>query len=133
MLGVISFIPTVLLQLLLSACAQVPIVDHEFIGSLGAQGGAGFHFLNDTKTIYTRVQIESMWDDIAHPMCMTSADTIADWKDVIETLCSYSNRCSYEVQQVTANKMPIQKAGPEAQVVLSMRVFYSKLKSSTGT
>jgi len=118
---------------LLSACAQVEIKDHEFIGSLGSQGGAGFHTLNSTKTIYSFSDILTMWTDLSHPMVMTSVDTLTDWKAVIEKLCSLSNDCVYQVQQVESNKLPVQKASPEAQAVVRYHEFYARAVTSTGT
>ncbi len=84
---------------LLSACAQIPITDHEFCADMGEYGASCAH----TLTTATRDLDKTTWDQTRFGMVCESSDSFADWKSVIEKLCSISGRCSYEEQQQVQN------------------------------
>lgn len=84
--------------LLLPRCANVTIADHEFCGSLGAQGAFCAHLLtNDTRTLSLQ-QFAAYWDDLTDPKVATSISTITDWKADIENLCTDSGDCSEQME-----------------------------------
>lgn len=84
-----------LLLLVLSACANVPIIDHAFYGDFGDLGASEFHFLTQETHNYDK----PTWDKMRFGMICEEPDVFADWKSVIEKLCSISNKCTWEQQQ----------------------------------
>ena len=80
---------------LLSACADVQVKDHEFCADMGADGATCAH----TLTSATRDIDKANWDQLRFGMICESSDSFADWKAVIEQLCSVSGRCTYEEKQ----------------------------------
>ncbi len=89
--------------LLSTSCAKVKIKDSIWMGSLGESGAAEFHTLKTDKRLIDRRDWDRMWDDLSHPIICTYADTFADWKSIIEKLCSFApGKCSYEDKQKLA-------------------------------
>lgn len=89
-------ISTALLHL--SSCANVPIADAEFCGSLGSQGAYCAHLLtNDTRTM-TLQEFAAYWNDTKNPKVATSISTITAWKADIEKLCTETGSCSVQLQ-----------------------------------
>lgn len=86
------------LTLALSGCARVKIVDHVFCGDEGTIGASCFHTLTDEIQILSK----SQWDDMRFGQICTldpeghKGETFADWKAVIEKLCSVSSDCDYQ-------------------------------------
>lgn len=62
---------------------------------MGSLGASCFH----TLTTETRDVRPGAWDDERFGMVCTQAQTFADWKKVIEKLCSISGRCDYKTKQ----------------------------------
>jgi hypothetical protein len=58
-------------------------------------GAVSFHTLTTESERVSYPDWLSKWNDLQNPMVCTSSDTLADWKEVIETLCSIENRCDY--------------------------------------
>jgi hypothetical protein len=96
-----SFILTALLPL---SCARVQIVDHEFCADMGTLGAGCFHTMTDD----TRDIPKAEWDDMRFGQICTNdppgrkGETFADWKVVIEKLCSIVRRCDYETKKQLA-------------------------------
>lgn len=88
---------------LLNSCAQVPITDHEFCGSLGTQGAYCSHLLTNQSRTLTLEQFGAYWTDLNDPKVATELSTITEWKGDIEKLCTISQDCSAQIQsQVNA-------------------------------
>lgn len=93
-------VKTILVVLLaMCGCAQVPVNDSIFIGSLGVQGGALFHTLNSDSQILTLQQFGQRWNDLKDPLVCTNSSTFSQWKDDIEKLCSFENVCTTNMQE----------------------------------
>lgn len=82
-------------QVLISGCANVPIVDHAFYGDLVSDGATEFHFLTSETHDYDK----PTWDSMRGGMICEQPDVFADWKADLEKLCSISNRCTYQQKQ----------------------------------
>ena len=90
-LGLVLFIGMVL-----SACSTpVEIRDSEWYGSRGFLGADAFHTLTTDSQELSYPEWLAKWNDLDHPIVCTSSDTFADWKNVIEKLCSAKGRCKY--------------------------------------
>jgi hypothetical protein len=48
----------------------------------------------------TRDLTKAEWDSLRFGMVCTKADTFADWKSVIEKLCSKTGICDYQTKAV---------------------------------
>lgn len=84
-----------LLALFLTSCAnQVPIKNSRWFADVGSQGA----IWADTLTTDQGSVAQPQWDDMRFGMLCTEASTYADWKAVIEKLCSVSNVCTYEIK-----------------------------------
>jgi hypothetical protein len=82
------------------SCGSVTIKDSTWDGSLGGDGAAEFHTLKSDKAYLTLDEFIRKWEDLAHPMICTTVDTFADWKGIMEKLCSESpGKCKYEDQK----------------------------------
>jgi len=82
----------------------VPLKDHEWFGSLGANGAFGSHeFTSETETLNLQ-QWSAKWVDLKNPLVCTYVQTLADYKYDLETLCTDEpGVCSEQVQaKVTA-------------------------------
>lgn len=73
----------------LSGCAEVPIIDSEWVGDIGEDGGVAFHTLTDESRDIPKAD----WDLERFGMLCTKSETFADWKGVIEKLCRSTYRC----------------------------------------
>jgi hypothetical protein len=56
-----------------------------------------------TLTTETRDLDKSTWDETRFGWVCESSDSFADWKAVIEKLCSVSGRCTYQEKQLVQN------------------------------
>ena len=66
---------------------------------MGKDGAACFHTLSpDTENIP-----EPQWDQTRFGMICEDSTSFADWKKVIEELCSVSKDCSYDTTQKIEN------------------------------
>lgn len=85
---------------ILLSCANVPLTDHEFCGSLGPSGASCAHFLtNETRNMDLQ-EFAAWWDDLKDPKVATKLSTITDWKGIIEKLCNdESGVCSEDLQK----------------------------------
>jgi len=77
------------------SCQHVTIKDSEWYGSKGMLGATGFHTLTSESEKVSYPDWLTKWTDLKNPMVCTSVDNFADWKAIIETLCSLENRCDY--------------------------------------
>lgn len=90
-------------MLLSTSCAKVQLKDSTWLGSLGRDGAAEFHTLTMEKRHVPLTEFNRMWEDLSHPMVCTYVETFADWKSIIEKLCSYApGKCTYEDKQKIA-------------------------------
>jgi hypothetical protein len=62
---------------------------------MGFQGAACFHTLIEEKRDVPKDQ----WDDERFGQICEKADVFADWKSVIEKLCSLSGDCDYQTKK----------------------------------
>lgn len=93
-------VKTILVVLLaMCGCAQVPVNDSIFIGSLGVNGGALFHTLNTDSRVLTLPEFAQRWNDLSDPLVCTNSSTFAEWKSDIEKLCSFENVCTTNMQE----------------------------------
>lgn len=94
-LSALLFIGTAL-AILLNGCAQVEVKDEVLYALRGAGNGAFVaHTLNSTEASLTQPE----WDAIATGKLCMSTDAFADYKEIIEKLCSYNpSECTYEQQ-----------------------------------
>lgn len=76
---------------LLASCGHQAIVDHEFCSDIGSQGAICFHTLTEASRDIPKDQ----WDDERFGQICEKSDVFADWKSVIEKLCSVSKDCDY--------------------------------------
>lgn len=84
------------LSLPLSGCVTpVPVKDHIFYGDQGSLGATYFHFLTDETGDLSRTD----WDNLRFGYICEDAETFADWKTIIEQLCSDSGDCDWQTQQ----------------------------------
>ena len=93
------------LCLLLAAsygCGSVQIKDATFYGSLGPNGAVSFNLLSSGSSDLSLEQWAAKWDDLANaagPMICERTSTLANLKQVIETLCSWnSSECTQQAQ-----------------------------------
>lgn len=84
-----------LLLLTASGCANVAIRNSRWYADVGSQGA----LWAETQTVNEGEVPQPVWDDMRFGMLCTSADTFADWKSVIEKLCSVSGKCTYEIRK----------------------------------
>lgn len=75
----------------LTSCGTVKIRDSEWCGNLPGGGAACFHTLNGVS----RDVSAEAWDRERVGRVCTDAATFADWKALLEQLCSVSKRCDY--------------------------------------
>lgn len=81
--------------MLLESCGTVQIKDSAWFGDEGREGATEFHTLTNETHDYTLAE----WDKLRFGMLCTPATTFADWKSVIEKLCSESGKCTYETKK----------------------------------
>lgn len=79
---------------LLQACKDVKITDSEWCADIGTGGAACFTTLSQQERTIAKPQ----WDHDRFGQICTNASTFADWKKVIEQLCTSSGECSYEMR-----------------------------------
>lgn len=77
------------LLIFLSGCAGVVVTDHEWYGSLGVEGAAGFHTLTDETETLDLEHWAARWDDLTHPLVCTDTGSFAEIKADLEKLCSF--------------------------------------------
>jgi hypothetical protein len=90
-----------LILLLLASCAQVTIKDEPFFALKGPGNGAvEGHYLSSGSTILSQAQ----WDSISFGMFCMPYESFADWKQIIEELCSFNpSECNYSTQANITN------------------------------
>ncbi len=80
-----------MVALILSGC--VSIKNHEFCADFGEDGAHCANFLSTETRDLTKPE----WDlERENNMVCEKTEVFADWKSVIEKLCSESKRCKYE-------------------------------------
>jgi hypothetical protein len=82
-----------MVALLLSGCIEVTIQDHTIYVDMGSLGAHSRTTLSNQSQDISK----SQWDDMRIGMLCMTPDTYADWKEVIEKLCSKSNTCKYQI------------------------------------
>ncbi len=91
------------LLLSLDACTSIPINDHEFCGSLGANGASCWYLLTNENEQMSLQQFAVWWDDLKDPKVATSVSTLMDWKGDIEQMCTITSDCTKgQLAQVSA-------------------------------
>lgn len=76
-----------------TGCSQVPIKNNEFFVDMGEEGAFAFYSLTPEKQ---RDISKEDWDDLRFGMYAFSADTMANLKAAIKSLCSITNACDYQ-------------------------------------
>ena len=85
-----------LMVLFVASCASVKIKDNEFCGDFGEDGATCFTFLTRKQ----RDIPKQIWDHERYGQICSKPAVFADWKAVIQKLCSSSKyRCTYEEKQ----------------------------------
>lgn len=102
--------------ILLSACNSVPIKNATFDGSLGPNGAFEFNLLNTDSKDISLQDWAAAWNDLSNPdgpMVCTRTATLANFKMVIETLCSWHpSECDIQAQnQVSQFMSRVQQIG----------------------
>lgn len=81
--------------LLLSGCVSIKVKDQTFYGDEGTLGATYFHFLTEDTGDVSKTD----WDNLRFGYICEDADTFADWKALIQKLCSDSGDCDWDTQQ----------------------------------